>query len=270
MTDNTRIPPGNVDVSEPPWLDIGPHLRINLTTAARAQALIAERLSGGRGFTLATLNLDHAVLLREPGPFRDAYALHSHVTADGMPIAWLARRQDPSVERVTGANLVMPAVRIAADSGAPVALIGATADVLDRAAEEMVAWAPGLVVSDRIAPSYPFDPFGAEADELIARLGTSGARLCLIALGAPRQEILAARIGQALPQTGVLSIGAGIDFVAGTARRAPAILRRTGLEWTWRLAQEPRRLGPRYWRCARALPRLIAEATRHRSSEGPS
>ena len=242
-----------------PWFRIGTHLRVNLPTAAKAHELIAERLSNGRGFTIATLNLDHAVLLREPGAFRTAYAAHSHVTADGMPIAWLARRCDPAVERVAGADLVVPAVEIAARNGAPVALIGATEEVLDRATDELTARVPGLVVTDRIAPSYPFDPFGAEADALIEHLGAGGARLCLIALGAPRQEILAARIGQALPQIGVLSIGAGIDFVAGTARRAPSILHRTGMEWVWRLLQEPKRLGPRYWRCIRILPRLLAE-----------
>lgn len=258
----TTPPPEAAGDPDQPWIEIGSHLYVNLPTAAAALAMIESRLSEGSGFTLATLNLDHAVLLGEPGPFRDAYAAHSHVTADGMPIAWLTRRCDPRAERVAGADLLMPAVEMAARHGAPVALIGATAEVLDRAAEELQSRAPGLAIAVRIAPSYPFDPFGAEAEALIDQLDTSGARLCLIALGAPRQEILAARVAARLPELGILSIGAGIDFIAGTAHRAPAILRRTGLEWSWRLLQEPRRLGPRYWRCVRLLPRLLAEAPR--------
>ena len=93
-------------------------------------------------------------------------------------------------------------------------------------------------------------------------------RLCLLALGAPRQEILAVRIAAAEPAMGVISIGAGLDFVAGTARRAPVALQRSGLEWAWRLAREPVRLGPRYWRCIRILPGLVVEARRRARRDG--
>ena len=60
----------------------------------------------------------------------------------------------------------------------------------------------------------------------------------------------------------MLSVGAGIDFVAGAVRRAPRFFQRTGLEWLWRLVREPVRLGPRYWRCIKILPRLVTEAAR--------
>jgi UDP-N-acetyl-D-mannosaminuronic acid transferase (WecB/TagA/CpsF family) len=223
----------------PACIEIGRHLRINLFNEALALVEIARRLTAGRGFRLATLNLDRSVLLQEPGAFRDAYDAHDLITADGMPIAWLARRQQPDVERVSGADL-------------------------------MIARAPDLQIVARIAPSYPFDPFGAEADALIAQIEAKGARLCFLALRAPRQEILASRIGAALPHVGAMSIGAGMDFLAGTIRRAPKILCNTGLEWSWRLLNEPRRLGPRYWRCARLLPRLVADARAARHGFRPT
>lgn len=246
----------------PPWTKIGDHLRINLHSKAQALDEITRRLAARRGFTLATLNLDHSVLLQEPGPFRDAYGAHDLITADGAPIAWLAGRQGTPVARVTGADLMLSCLPVAARLGVPVALVGATEHVLARAAEAMTARAPGLHITARIAPSYPFDPFGAEADALIGEIDARGARLCFLALGAPRQEILASRIVAALPHMGAMSVGAGMDFIAGTARRAPPILCRTGLEWSWRLMQEPRRLGPRYWRCAKLLPRLVADNRR--------
>lgn len=245
-----------------PWIDLGAHLRVNVPTAETACAEARRHLAHGTGFSMATLNLDHAVHLDRPGPFRDAYAAHSHITADGAPITWLAGLAGHNVDRVTGADLVVPFARIAAETGAPIALVGATPDVLDRAAEALESACPGITVALRMSPSFPFDPFGAEADAVIGRIGESGARMCFLALGAPRQEILAARIASACPDLGVISVGAGIDFIAGTAKRAPELFQKASLEWFWRFAREPGRLGPRYLRCARILPRLIREVPR--------
>ena len=76
--------------------------------------MVEDHLSRGAGFTIATLNLDHAVQLARPGPFRDAYARHSHVTADGVPVAWLARRLDRRIAKVSGSDLMLPMAAIAA------------------------------------------------------------------------------------------------------------------------------------------------------------
>jgi exopolysaccharide biosynthesis WecB/TagA/CpsF family protein len=90
------------------------------------------------------------------------------------------------------------------------------------------------------------------------RIRASGARLCFVALGAPRQELFAARCLDELNGTGVLCIGAALDFIAGVQSRAPTIARRAGLEWAWRMLREPRRLGPRYVKCMTVVPRLVA------------
>lgn len=110
------------------------------------------------------------------------------------------------------------------------------------------------------APGFPFDPDSPEADRLLDRIAASGAGLCLLAIGAPRQERLAARGRARCPATGFASIGAGIDFLAGHQRRAPLFMRRARLEWLWRAALSPRRLGPRYLRGAMILPGLARRA----------
>jgi N-acetylglucosaminyldiphosphoundecaprenol N-acetyl-beta-D-mannosaminyltransferase len=256
---------GNLPVAFPdlPWFEFGENLRINVPTALEALALVETRLEQGQGFTLATLNLDHAVLLQQAGPFQDAYASHSHVTADGRPIARLARRLEPRVERVAGSDLALPCMGIAARLGIPIALIGAADQtVLDKAETVLKQQYPDLRIALKHSPSFPFDPFGAEADAIIAEVGASETRLALLALGAPRQEILASRMAKVCPDIGIMSVGASIDFIAGTAKRAPKALQALGLEWLWRLMLEPARLGPRYWRCARLLPRLLLEARR--------
>ena len=104
----------------------------------------------------------------------------------------------------------------------------------------------------------------ATRNRAIARIGASGAGLCLLALGAPKQEIFAAHAAARLPRTGFMSIGAGLDFLAGTQTRAPAWMRRLAAEWLWRLAGSPRRMAGRYARCFAILPGEAARALRAR------
>ncbi|MBU2958949.1 WecB/TagA/CpsF family glycosyltransferase [Paracoccus sp. 1_MG-2023] len=236
-------------------------------TADRLPDLLADldaRLREGRGFSLATMNLDHLVKLRENRAFLDAYRAHSHVTADGNPIVWLSRLAGRPVDLVPGSDLIGPVTRLAAEAGTPVALFGATAEALAAAEVALCRDAPGLRVVARIAPPMGFDPTGPAADAAIEEIGASGARLCLLALGAPKQEIFAAHASARLPQTGFMSIGAGLDFLAGTQTRAPAWVRRMAGEWLWRLAGSPRRMAGRYARCFAILPGQAVSALRAR------
>lgn len=233
-----------------------------VVNATHRDALLDDleaRLAQGQGFSLATLNLDHLVKFRQQA-FRNAYARHSHVTADGNPVVWLLRLAGQRVELIPGADLVAPVAERAAKTGAPVALLGSTEASLARAAEALIARHPDLNVVARIAPPMGFDPEGAGADAAIAELEAAGARLCFLALGAPKQEIFAARAAAALPQTGFLSIGAGLDFLSGAQVRAPQIARALALEWLWRLLRNPGRLARRYAACFAILPRAAWHA----------
>ncbi|MBB1492647.1 WecB/TagA/CpsF family glycosyltransferase [Paracoccus sp. MC1854] len=242
----------------------GKRVAVNVTEQRALLEDIGARLETGRGFTVATLNLDHLVKLDRDPAFRDAYLTQSHVTADGNPIVWLSRLAGRQVELVTGSDLVLPAARLAAAHGVPVALFGATPPVLEKAARALEAAVPGLAVAARIAPPMGFDPQGPAADAAIAELATSGAGLCFLALGAPKQEIFAARAAAQLPAMGFLSIGAGLDFLAGTQTRAPRWVRRLAAEWLWRLAKDPRRLARRYADCLAVLPRHAGQALKAR------
>ena len=105
-----------------------------------------------------------------------------------------------------------------------------------------------------------FDPQGDEAKAAISTLRASGAGLCFLALGAPKQELFAIQARQVLPDVGFLSIGAGLDFIAGTQIRAPALFRAAAAEWLWRLGCNPRRLAKRYALCFAVLPGLAIDA----------
>lgn len=240
-------------------------------TVPDQSALLADlerRFASEEGFCVATLNLDHVVKLSQNPQFRAAYRAHTHVTADGNPIVWLSRLAGQEVALVPGSDLIDPLIALAARRQVPVALFGATAQALDQAAAALQARHAGLKVVLCRAPEMGFDPVSADADADIAAIAASGARLCLLALGAPKQEIFAARALSALPGTGFVSIGAGLDFIAGTQTRAPALVRALAIEWLWRLLGNPGRLAARYGACFAVLPRLTARALRIRHQGG--
>jgi exopolysaccharide biosynthesis WecB/TagA/CpsF family protein len=239
-------------------------VEVNVPTRARLMEAVENKLRAGQSFSVATLNLDHMVKLRSSTAFRRAYAAQTFVVADGNPIVWLSHLARRPVALAPGSELVEPLAETAARLGLPVALVGSTEAVLARAAARLEARWPGLEIVSRIAPGRGFDPEGEEADACIESLRRSGARLVFLALGAPRQEIFATRAQAALPGCGLVSIGAGLDFLAGAQRRAPVWMRRVALEWLWRMANEPRRLTLRYWRCALILPGLALDALRQR------
>lgn len=239
---------------------------VRLTGPTQAQVLgqMDRSLRAGRGFAVATLNLDHLVKLRDDSRFRDAYAAHDIVTADGNPIVWLARAAGERVELVPGSDLMLPALRVAAAADAPVGFVGSTQASLDAATTALTRDVPGLDVRTCIAPPMGFDPDGAEAEAILRELAAAGVRLVLVAMGAPKQERFAALGRRLCPEMGFLCIGAGLDFVSGAQQRAPLWVRRMALEWVWRAASDPKRLARRYALSATILPAHAWQALRAR------
>jgi len=242
-----------------------PHrIRVNMPTRAALLAEVARRFAAGQGFALATINLDHLVKLRRDPVFAAAYAAQDLVVADGNPIVWLSRLARRPVELVPGSDLILPLAQGAASAGVTVALLGSTEPALTAAARALEARVPGLRVAACIAPPMGFDPDGPGADAVLETVRASGARLVFLALGAPKQERLAARGMAALPGVGFASIGAGLDFLAGRQTRAPAWVRAIAMEWLWRMLSNPRRLARRYAECALILPGQAVAALRQR------
>lgn len=238
----------------------GERISVNVPTWAVLQARVAERLAQRQGFALATLNLDHLVKLRASPHFRSAYAAQDLVTADGNPIVWMSRLAGRPVELIPGSDAIMPLARLAAQQGVTLALVGSTDAALSAAKSYLEREVRDLEVAITIAPPMGFDPNGPAAEEIFARLTASGAGLCFVALGAPKQEIFAAVGRRKAPQMGFASIGAGLDFFAGRQKRAPRWVRRFAIEWLWRAASSPRRLAPRYAKCLAILPGQILHA----------
>jgi len=239
-------------------------IAVNIADQADLLASVAQRFAARQGFALATINLDHLVKLQSSESFRAAYREQDMVVADGHPIVWLSRLAKHPVSLVPGSDLVLPLAQAAARAKVSVALVGSTDAALQAAEAHLRRAVPGLNVVLRHAPAMGFDPQGEEAACVLAELAARNVGLCFVALGAPKQETFAARGRKLAPQVGFASIGAGLDFLAGTQMRAPAWVRTLAMEWAWRALTNPRRLIPRYAACVAILPSQIAAALEQR------
>jgi N-acetylglucosaminyldiphosphoundecaprenol N-acetyl-beta-D-mannosaminyltransferase len=185
------------------------------------------------------------------------------VAPDGQPVRWALNllHRTGLRDRVYGPALTGRVLRACADEGLPVYLYGSTVDTVERLASALSARLPGLKIAGVEASKFrPARP-GEEAD-IAARIDGSGARLVLVGLGCPRQEVFA-HVLRPLLDMPLLAVGAAFDYHAGVRAPAPSWMQRAGLEWCWRLAAEPRRLWRRYLLLNPAyLARLWAQKTR--------
>ncbi|HRJ69986.1 MAG TPA: WecB/TagA/CpsF family glycosyltransferase [Beijerinckiaceae bacterium] len=242
-----------VDTGQPA---AGPEVAVNLSNMHSTLEAIGERARSGEGFTLFTINLDHVVKLNENDAFREAYGRANFVTADGWPVVWLIDQEGSGLERTTGADLLEPMCRQASEMGYSVYFVGPGPESQRKGLGILTTRYPGLKVAGAEAPQLPSTLDDALVDAMAGRITASGARICVLSLGAPKQELLADALHQRCPNVGFLCIGAALDFISGHASRAPDWVKRAKLEWCWRLVHDPMRLTLRYANCAFALVKL--------------
>ena len=235
-------------------------LTISALPLAETAALICQNAGSVAAQNVFTLNLDHVVKMRKDADFRGAYRRAGLITADGFPIVLACRLQGKRVSRVAGSDLIAPIVAEAARSGKSIYLFGSSSQVLNKASRFLHERNASLTIAGVFSPPQGFDPASEDARRCIDAIGDSGADLCFVALGAPKQELFADRGKSLLPNISFVCIGAGLDFIAGTQVRAPRWMRDWNLEWLWRAASNPRRLLYRYLLCVAALPRILARA----------
>jgi N-acetylglucosaminyldiphosphoundecaprenol N-acetyl-beta-D-mannosaminyltransferase len=167
------------------------------------------------------------------------------VTPDGMPLVWGLRRLGiRSATRVYGPDLTLAVLGRAERDGLAVGFYGGTPKVVDALVAEVASRWPDLKIAYAYSP--PFRDLTSEEDrEIVEAVNASGARILFVGLGCPKQETWMARHrGQVVPV--MVGVGAAFDFLAGAKKQAPVALRKSGLEWLFRLATEPRRLTKRY------------------------
>ncbi|HEX4563992.1 MAG TPA: WecB/TagA/CpsF family glycosyltransferase, partial [Solirubrobacteraceae bacterium] len=216
------------------------------------EALIA---AGDRAYvTAAAVNL--VMSAREDAATREAVLGATLAVPDGQPLVWALRALGHSrATRVYGPDLMAAFCARAAASGTPMYLYGGRSahalELLERGLRERF---PGLVIAGGFSP--PFRELDAEENaRALAAIDDSGASVVWVGTGQPKQELWMLRARPHLRAPLLVGVGAAFDFHAGLVSQAPRWMQRAGLEWSYRLSREPRRLWRRY---ARYNPMFIA------------
>lgn len=249
-------------------------VHIDIVRLGQAVELILgwARDPGGRCRYVVTPNVNHLVLCARDPAFRAAYEQASLIVADGAPVVWASRLVGkPLPERVAGSDLVPALLGAAAGGGSiTVFLLGAAPGVAERAAERIHGAYPAVRVVGTYSPPRGFERDAKENERILARVQQADPDVLVVGFGAPKQELWVHAHREHLHARVALCVGATIDFLAGERSRAPTWMRRLGLEWMYRVAQEPRRLAGRYARDGLALPGLVFREWRASRHENPA
>ena len=242
------------------------HAHIDRLDLNSAVDKLINAARGGCSYVV-TPNSDHLVMLETNAAFRQVYAGAFLTLADGMPIVWASRLLGkPLKERVTGADLLPRLCERAAKEQLKVFLLGAGPGVALEAKNNLETQYPGLEIVDVYSPPWGFEKDEKENDHIIHRIQASGADIIFVGLGAPKQELWIHQNIHRFERGLFLGVGAAIDFCANRVSRAPMWMQRAGIEWTYRLIQEPRRLAKRYAKDTYVLSIILRQYIRNRKN----
>ena len=207
---------------------------------------------------VVTPNMDHIVLLERDQLFKDVYDNAALVLTDGKPLLWIAKWKGiPIKEKVSGSDLFPKMCKLSSKRGYRIFILGAAEGVAVRAANNLKQKYPGLQISGTYSPPFEFEKDEAEVDKIIKMINEAKTDILAVALGSPKGEKFLYRICDRLDAALSISIGATIDFEAGNIKRAPKWMADHGLEWLFRITQDPRRLIKRYWNDAVSIVPII-------------
>jgi exopolysaccharide biosynthesis WecB/TagA/CpsF family protein len=205
------------------------------------------RAAHRRKRAIVSLHAAHAIVTASCDPvLRERVNQFQMVAPDGQPVRWALNRLHRTGlrDRVYGPELMMRLCRRAAKEGVPVYLYGGGPEVIEKLRDNLLEKYPALIVAG--AESPPFRPLSPEEDEaVVRRINESGAGIVFVGLGCPKQDHFAYEHRRRINAVQVC-VGAAFDFHAGNKKMAPRWMQRRGLEWLFRLCQEPRRLWRRY------------------------
>ena len=200
-----------------------------------------------RGGWICPANLDVLRQWRRSSEVRELVAAADLVVADGMPLVWAGELQgSPLPERVAGSSLVLTLTAAAADAGASVFLLGGNPGTAEAAVAKLTSLSPQLRFAGTFCPPFGFERDPGSVDRIGRLLRETAPDIVYVGLGFPKQERLIVELRRRLPTMWFVSCGVSFSFVSGEITRAPATFQRLGLEWLYRMAQEPKRLYRRY------------------------
>ena len=222
---------------------------VEVSVTSYDEAVTAILQAAGQGLPgIVSCHAVHALVTASRAPsLRDKVNTFELVSPDGQPVRWALNLLHGArlSERVYGPELMLRLCRGAAEASIPIYLYGGNPAVIEKLQANLLGQYPKLAIAGAEAP--PFRPLTAEEDRaVVERINRSGAGLVFIGLGCPKQDLFAYEHRETVKAVQVC-VGAAFDFHAGVKKMAPAWMQRHGLEWLYRLSQEPGRLWQRYF-----------------------
>ena len=218
--------------------------RIDMENALR---VIEEFITNGRKSQVCVTNAYSLVLTQKDDQFRDITNSASLVVADGRPLAWISRLYGkPIPERVSGYDVVYELSKSSAKKRYKLFFLGSTSITLKRMVENLKEMFPSLQIVGVYSPPFEEQFSPGENEKMISLINNAKPDVLFVGLGAPRQERWIWEHKDELHVPVSIGVGAAFNFLAGTVRRAPKWMQKCGIEWLFRLCEEPRRLWRRY------------------------
>lgn len=218
----------------------------NLTMAETLQ-VIERLIQENKSAYVVTPNVDHIVQLETNKELQNVYKNASLILTDGKPLLWIAKWYGtPIKEKVSGSDLFPLLCEMAAKKGYKMFFLGAAEGVASKAAENLSNRFNGLQVVGTYSPPYGFEKKQEEIDKIKSKIKESKPDILIVGLGCPKQEIFMYHHCNELGVPISFGLGASFDFEAGNIKRAPRWMSNHGLEWLFRITQDPKRMVKRY------------------------
>jgi len=188
------------------------------------------------------VNLDQLLKMKREPEFAKMIRTGDLITADGQPVVWFSRMLgEPLPARVPSVDIMDAFMPVAARKGYRIFMLGAKEESVQAATNNLRAAHPGLQIVGTRNGYYTVE----DEPEIVDQINESRAQVLFIAITSPKKEEFVERNRDRLNVNFVMGVGGAFDIAAGLTSRAPRVVQRLGVEWIWRFAQEPRRMGPR-------------------------
>lgn len=222
-------------------------IRIDNLTASEILDHVDECISRKTPCQIVGVNVDQALRVIEDEYSHKIFDDAEIVFTDGKPIIWMAKwLKRPIVEKVSGPDLMLMLCERAAKKGHKIFILGCAEGVAAKAAENLEKMYPGLQCVGTYSPPFGFEKDAAEMNKIVSMLKESNADQLFVGMGSPKQDIFIYENMNKYQIPVSYSMGAAIDFIGGSVKRAPKWMSDVGLEWFHRMMQNPKRLVKRY------------------------
>lgn len=259
MTDETPAPNDVAETTEAVTLRVpvfqGAAPRVNIgvvgidtySKAALIDDAIDHALHSNSTRQVVTVNAQFYVLAQKNGRFRECLKHADYICADGMPIVWACNTfSGQTVPRIAGVDLIEQLCQHGAAHGLRVFFLGGRPEAAGATARLLSDRYPGLKIAGVSCPEFNFEKRAASLQPVLEHIAQARPHIIFVGLGAPRQELLIHDHIRLLNIPLAVGIGGSFEILSGILARAPKWMQSSGLEWAFRLWQEPRRLWKRY------------------------